>query len=113
MSKRSRSYTKKIEHKENNWLFPVVIVVIGLIIGLVVVYGDKQGESANNADNTNKADIREILTSYASEVGLDTAEFNKCLDDNKYADIVEDDFQSGVNNGVNSTPSFFVNGMQN
>ncbi len=47
---------------------------------------------------------------YAVNLGLDTAKFNKCLDDDKYADKVEKSTQEGSSFGVQGTPAFFVNG---
>ncbi|MGQ4809738.1 hypothetical protein NKDENANG_03165 [Candidatus Entotheonellaceae bacterium PAL068K] len=51
------------------------------------------------------------LKQYAQELGLDTERFGTCLDSDRYAREVEDDFQDGLKVGVNSTPSFFVNGQ--
>jgi protein-disulfide isomerase len=53
----------------------------------------------------------ENLKQYAQELGLNTAQFNACLDTGKYAEEVENDLQDGLNAGVNATPSFFVNGQ--
>lgn len=50
------------------------------------------------------------LKKYAQEIALNVQEFNTCLDSNKYAKEVDADMQAGQNVGVNSTPSFFVNG---
>ncbi len=51
------------------------------------------------------------LKKYASELELDMDKFNACLDGDKYAQEVKADMQDGQNAGVNSTPSFFVNGQ--
>ncbi len=51
------------------------------------------------------------LRKYAGELELDMDKFNACLDENKYAEEVRADMQDGQNVGVNSTPSFFVNGQ--
>lgn len=45
---------------------------------------------------------------WASELALDTAKFNSCLDSNKYDSEVDKDFQDGVNAGVSGTPTFFI-----
>ena len=47
---------------------------------------------------------------YANEIGLDTAEFNSCLDSGEMASEVQKDFQDGQRAGVQGTPSFFING---
>ncbi len=51
------------------------------------------------------------LKKYASEMSLDMDQFNACLDNGKYAQEVVKDMQDGQAVGVNSTPSFFVNGQ--
>ncbi len=50
------------------------------------------------------------LKRYAQELGLDTREFNNCLDSRKYEAEVEADRQIGVEVGVRGTPTFFFNG---
>lgn len=46
----------------------------------------------------------------ASQIGVDTDQFNKCLSDRKYKDKVEADYQEGIKAGVRGTPGSFVNG---
>jgi len=53
----------------------------------------------------------ENLKSFAKTLGLDTQSFGKCLDSGKYKDHVESSTNDGKLAGVNSTPSFFVNGI--
>ncbi|TET35977.1 MAG: hypothetical protein E3J69_04330 [Anaerolineales bacterium] len=48
---------------------------------------------------------------YASDLGLDTAELEDCLDSERYAGEVRGDFQDGVDLGVTGTPTFFINGI--
>lgn len=52
----------------------------------------------------------EDLKQYAVDLGLDTEEFNTCLDDGEMADEVEADMDVGSENGVTGTPAFFING---
>jgi protein-disulfide isomerase len=51
------------------------------------------------------------LKKYAEELQLDVAQFSTCLDSGKYAKEVDADMQDGQSAGVNSTPSFFINGQ--
>jgi protein-disulfide isomerase len=51
------------------------------------------------------------LKQYAQELGLDTQQFNTCLDSGKYVSKIEQDLQDGSKAGVSATPSFFVNGQ--
>ena len=46
----------------------------------------------------------------AGELGLDTAQFGACVQEEKYADEVEKDLQDGIAAGVTGTPGNFVNG---
>ena len=48
---------------------------------------------------------------YAEELELDMVAFNECLDSGRYNDEVMADFEYAANIGVNSTPTFFVNGI--
>lgn len=52
---------------------------------------------------------RDNLKQYAADLGLDTATFNQCLDDNKYSQKVVAETQEAKQRGVQGTPSFFVN----
>lgn len=52
------------------------------------------------------------LIEYARELGLDLIQFEKDLDDQRYASKVNEDFLSGVRSGVNGTPTFFINGQR-
>ena len=59
--------------------------------------------------NQPSLDIEE-LRDYAVSIGLDREEFATALNSGKYAFQVERDLQDGDKIGVNSTPTFFVNG---
>ena len=50
------------------------------------------------------------LKKYAQELGLNTEQFNSCLDSGKYVPAVEKDLQEGQVAGIDGTPSFFING---
>ncbi|MCS7206509.1 MAG: DsbA family protein [Dehalococcoidia bacterium] len=51
------------------------------------------------------------LKAWAREVGLDGAQFDACLDSGRTLSKVEQDFQEGRRLGVNSTPTFIVDGQ--
>lgn len=44
------------------------------------------------------------LPKIAAQVGLDETKFKNCLDSGKYANYVEDDYQSGTRAGITGTP---------
>jgi protein-disulfide isomerase len=54
--------------------------------------------------------LRSRLKSVAAELGLDAAQFNSCLDSEKYLGEVQEDLAVGQKAGVTGTPSFLVNG---
>ena len=52
----------------------------------------------------------EFLKKYATEVGLDAATFNACLDSSKYEARVQEALGAGGRLGITSTPTVYVNG---
>ncbi|HUV92506.1 MAG TPA: Na+/H+ antiporter NhaA, partial [Anaerolineales bacterium] len=50
------------------------------------------------------------LIQYAAEIGLDVGQFEHELKEGVYSEHVSEDFHSGIQSGVNGTPSFFING---
>lgn len=54
---------------------------------------------------------KENLKRWAGELGLNTDAFDQCLDEGKYASIVEQEVQLSKQIGVTSTPTFLINGQ--
>ncbi|XOU94009.1 MAG: DsbA family protein [Candidatus Kerfeldbacteria bacterium] len=52
------------------------------------------------------------IKQYAGEIGLDTEQFNECLDSGRYYEETQQDFASGIVAGVDGTPTFFINGTK-
>jgi protein-disulfide isomerase len=52
------------------------------------------------------------LLSYAETIGLDVERIETDLEEHAHEPRVRNDFMSGVQSGVNGTPTFFVNGMR-
>jgi len=50
------------------------------------------------------------LKEYATKAGLDRQKFDAALDSGQMAEKVQRDLMDGIRLGVNSTPSFFING---
>lgn len=48
---------------------------------------------------------------YAESLGLDLNQFNECVESRKYESEVEADYQYAVGIGIQSTPTFFINGV--
>jgi len=62
----------------------------------------------NGVDTSKK----ENLLNLAEELNLDLPSFEKCLDENRYSQDIQNDFQAGVSAGVRATPTFFINGQK-
>lgn len=52
----------------------------------------------------------EDLKRYASDLGLDRAAFDRCLDEGRARAAIEQDLREGQQLGVTATPTFFING---
>jgi protein-disulfide isomerase len=52
------------------------------------------------------------LEQYAESLGLDAKRLMKEVADGSHAARVREDFRGGVRNGVNGTPTFFINGVR-
>lgn len=52
-----------------------------------------------------------VYSQYASDLGLDVNKFESCVKQGKYRQAVQDDSDFALNLGINSTPTFFVNGL--
>ena len=48
----------------------------------------------------------------AGELDLDQVQFDACLDGGKYADRVASDTEEADAEGINSTPTFLINGAK-
>jgi protein-disulfide isomerase len=52
----------------------------------------------------------DLLKKYATEVGMDAAKFNECLDSSKYEAKVQESLAAGTRLGITSTPTVYING---
>jgi len=66
--------------------------------------------SHQNGENQG-AFSKDNLKVFAADMKLDTAAFNTCLDSGKYTQLVTDQTNLGRGLGVQSTPTFAVNGQ--
>jgi protein-disulfide isomerase len=53
----------------------------------------------------------DLYASLASDLGLDTTAFKTCMTGHKYKAEIEADMQFAIDLGVQSTPTFFINGL--
>jgi len=68
----------------------------------------KYWEMHNQLFDNQKALAVDNLKSYAESIGLDTAEFNDCLDNKKTEEQVRADMASASKLGMAGTPGFFI-----
>ncbi|MDD4995450.1 MAG: thioredoxin domain-containing protein [Patescibacteria group bacterium] len=61
-----------------------------------------------NADGTMGTDVWKQA---AKEIGLNTGDFNVCLDENRYDSKINEEMQTGAQAGVRGTPATFINGQ--
>ncbi len=66
-------------------------------------YHDKLFSSENLSD--------QVFQQYAQDLGLDMTQFNECYSTHKYASAIQADSDFATNLGINSTPTFFINGL--
>jgi protein-disulfide isomerase len=68
-------------------------------------------QTISEEPETGMNDLATSLKGYASDLGLDTATFNDCLDNGERTAEVQKDSQDARSYGVSGTPGFFINGQ--
>ena len=71
-------------------------------------YHDKLFASQNGENQG--AFAKENLKQFAVELDLDADQFNECMDSGKHTELIQSDTSMAQQIGVQSTPSFLVNG---
>ncbi len=66
----------------------------------------------NQAEWSENLNAREIFNRYAKDLGLNIVRFTADVDNVEVTSIVSDQSASGLSLGVNSTPTFFLNGKK-
>ncbi|VVB66297.1 Thioredoxin [Candidatus Gugararchaeum adminiculabundum] len=61
-----------------------------------------------NQGNLGTADLKK----YAADLGLDSAQFDQCLDSGVKSEAVKKDIAQGIVLGIDSTPTIFMNGKK-
>jgi protein-disulfide isomerase len=55
---------------------------------------------------------QELFTDYAASLGLEAEQFARDVDSKEVKEKVKADYTSGIESGVNGTPTFFLNGKR-
>jgi len=66
----------------------------------------------NQSDWSEDKNATVLFAKYAQDLGLDLAQFQTDIASDEIKAKIENDYKSGVKAGVNSTPSFFLNGKK-
>ena len=66
----------------------------------------------NQSDWSEEKNAAILFAKYAQELGLDLTRFQTDIASDDIKAKIENDYKSGVKAGVNSTPSFFLNGKK-
>jgi hypothetical protein len=99
---------KQIDTQTNTLIVPMIIVVIGVVIGAFIIYQDLKNGPVDSG--TPPSEINETLVGYANDAGMDIISFQECLDTGKYTDVVAEDYKTALQLSVTGTPAFFING---
>ncbi len=67
------------------------------------LYAEQQGENRG-------AFLPERLKQFATDLGLDRAEFDACLDSHKHIDLIQQEREEAAQTGARGTPSFLIDG---
>jgi len=73
--------------------------------GKFLAYHDRLFQNQERLDYDN-------LKRYARQIGINGADFDKCVDDRRYKKFIEEDMADGINIGVSGTPTWFINGRK-
>ncbi len=69
-------------------------------------------EQENWSTISSRTELKDAFASYAVELGLDRAQFLEKMESDSVAELVNLDVAAGTQLGVNSTPTFYVNGVK-
>jgi protein-disulfide isomerase len=102
---------KQLPLKNHNWAKPAAIASI-----CAYQQGNDKFWEFHDVVFDNQKDIKlenseKIFKGYAKDIGLDPKKFDACLADEKVAAQVDSEIEEAVSIGVQSTPTFVVNGM--
>lgn len=70
------------------------------------LYQAEEADAQEHNGNLNRA----LFVSLAKNVGMDATKFGECFDSKKYTKEVQDEINLATSAGINSTPSFLING---
>ena len=106
--------------KSTNRILVIALIIASFFLGSLT---NKVSSLEKNGSNTTPQPVaaqpqapqpstitKDTMKEWAKELGLNTNDFNSCLDADKYKNAVDEDMKAGQTAGVNGTPTFFING---
>ena len=102
---------KQLPLRNHNWAKPAAIASV-----CAYQQGNDKFWEFHDVVFDNQKDIKlenseKIFKGYAKDIGLDPKKFDACLADEKVAAQVDSEIEEAISIGVQSTPTFVVNGM--
>ena len=64
-----------------------------------------------NIGSLYSSDVREVTKALAIEIGLDTEQFNTCIDEQRYVEVVQAQDEYRRSMGVRTRPTLDINGQ--
>jgi len=89
--------------KVGTFLFAALFVV------MLVISINPSGQVVNDSGSDQLDGVSKYVQ-YADDLGLDTEDFESCVNSGKYSSNVAADLQYGSSIGISGTPGFFING---
>ena len=93
----------------------LAVVLLCLLIGTIFGYMSfnkihtKRVPISTTQDNKEKSnETSPSITQLVHDIGIDESAFEQCMTENRYADAVQADIDSGIKAGVKGTPHSFV-----
>ena len=114
VSKLIKDYGDKIQFSFKNYFMPTSTQSLSAALavecaneqGKFMVYAEKLYSSQGSWSKLKDATV--IMKSFASQLGLNTNDFNQCLNDKKYQEKLVQSSNEGQSFGINETPSIFL-----
>lgn len=104
-------YYKQLPLPNHNWAKPASVASLCAYQQGNDKFWEFHDKIFENQSNINLENSEEKFSQFASDIGLDKAEFESCTDSQEIAARVESEMQEAQQLGVNSTPTFVVDGI--
>ena len=105
----------------STFIFIAIALLVGYAIGNFLPFGGSNTTSQGSPNGLTTEESAGIgqqqsaagygpqdIRNWATEIGLDTNEFNSCFDSQKHLDQIRSDYQDGLALQVTGTPAFFI-----